>query len=225
MNKFEIPTDLQPFVLDENCIFFSDHYIIDGVEVFYKDITHIISSNARQAMNGFEINSESTYFVNASKSDIILMDDELIYAFNDFSFKTGLIKTHRKFIKKQKFIHNFLFEKTKKYRLEKSIKTLKQIGYIEIYEGAKIYDNGDMIVNGKLEGNFNEKFKTGKLITGVKYGGYSNNVSDPYEFGFIKGTKFFGIIEDKFVYKNVINTDIFDILFTNLFRNNGLSIF
>lgn len=225
MTEFEIPTDQKPFELDANCIFYSDHYVIDGLEVLYDDIAQIVWSNARQSMNGFEINGESKYFAIATKKDTIPSDDESIYSFDDFSFKTGLIKTHRKFLKRQKFIHSFLFAKTKESRLVKTINSLKQDGFIEIYEGAKLYDNGDMVVNGKLEGNFKDKFESGELITGIKYGGYSNNISDPYEFGFKKGRKFLGLVEDNFVFKNVVNTDVFDILFSNLFKNGKLSSF
>jgi len=236
MKKFEIPADNNPFELDESCTFYSDHYLIDNVEVLYDDVSSIIWNNARQSMNGFEINSKSDYLVVATKKDFLvppagtvseeqMEKEELLYACDDFSFQTGIIKTHRNFLKRQKFIHNFLFNRTKKSRLTKTLNTLKRDGFIEIYKDAKLFDNGDMVVNGKLEGNFIEKFKNGQLITGVNYGGYSNNVSDPYEFGFKKDKKFFGLMENNFVYRNIENTDVFDILFSNLFKNGNLSKF
>ncbi len=236
MSEFEIPTDKKPFELDENCTFYSDHYKIDGLEVLYDDVAQIIWNNGRQSMNGFEINSKSDYVVIATKKDFLISSaetlteeqiekEELLYACDDFSFQTGIIKTHRNFLKRQKFIHHFLFEKTRKSRLEKTLNSLKKDGFIEIYAGAKLFDNGDMIVNGKLEGNFKEKFESDELITGVKYGGYSNNVSDPYQFGFKKGRKFLGLIENNFVFRNITNTDVFDILFSNLFKNGNLSKF
>jgi len=236
MNKFEAPTDLNPFELDTNCIFYSDNYNIDGLEVLYKDISQIIWSSSRQLMNGFEINSKSDYLVVATKKDYLvpppetlteeqIIEEELMYACNDFSFQTGIIKNDRNFLKRQKYIHHYLFERTKKARLKKTLNTINKYGFIEIYKGAKLYDNGDMIVNGKLEGNFKEKFESNDLITGVKYGGYSNNVNDPYEFGFKKGRKFLGLIEDNFVFRNVTNTDIYDLLFENLFKNGNLSKF
>jgi hypothetical protein len=236
MKNNEKPSDNNPFELDESCTFYSDHYLIDEVEVLYDDVSSIIWNNARQSMNGFKINSKSDYIVVATKKDFLvppagtvteeqIEKEELLYACDDFSFQTGIIKTHRNFLKRQKFIHNFLFERTRKSRLTKTLNTLKKDGFIQIYEGARLFDNGDMFLNGKLEGNFIEKFKSGKLITGVNYGGYSNNVSDPYEFGFQKGKKFFGLLENNFVYRNIENTDVFDILFSNLFKNGNLSKF
>ncbi|MFV0531844.1 MAG: hypothetical protein ACK5MD_10475 [Flavobacteriales bacterium] len=236
MKEFEIPTDQNPFELDKDCIFYSDHYIVDGQEVLYDDVAQIIWNNARQSMNGFQINSKSDYLVVATKKDYLvppagtlteeqIEKEELLYACDDFSFQTGIIKTHRNFLKRQKFIHHFLFERTKKSRLTKTLNSLKKDGFIEIYAGAKLFDNGDMIINGKMQGNFRDKFKSGEIITGVKYGGYSNNVSDPYEFGFKKGRKFLGLVEDNFVFRNVTNTDVFDILFSNLFKNGNLSKF
>jgi hypothetical protein len=234
MNEFEIPTDQKPFKLDENCTFYSDHYIVDGTEVLYDDVAQIIWNNGRQSTNGFEINSKSDYLVVATKKDFLappsatleqIEKEELLYACDDFSFQTGIIKTHRNFLKRQRFIHHFLFERTKKSRLEKTLNSLKKDGFIEIYSSAKLFDNGDMVVKGKLEGNFKEKFESDELITGVKYGGYSNNVSDPYEFGFKKGRKFLGLIESSFVFRNIKNTDVFDTLFSNLFKNGNLSKF
>jgi hypothetical protein len=236
MNKNEIPSDNNPFELDETCTFYSDHYLIDDVEVLYKDVSSIIWNNSRESMNGFEINSKSNYLVIATKKDFLpppsgtfteeeMEKEEYLYSCDDFSFTTGLIKTHRNFLKRQKFIHSFLFEKTRKARLTKTLNTLERDGFIQIYRGARLFDNGDMVLHGKLEGNFFEKFKNNQVINGVRFGGYSNNVSDPYEFGFKKERKFFGILENNFVYKNVENTDVFDILFSNLFKNGSLSKF
>lgn len=203
MKEFEIPTDKKPFELDEGCVFYSDHYLIDGLEVLYDDVSQIIWNNGRESMNGFEINSKSDYIVIATKKDYLVPPpenvteeqfekEELLYACDDFSFKTGLIKTHRNFLKRQRFIHHFLFERTRKSRLTKTLNSLKKDGFIELFDGAKLFSNGDIIVNGKLEGNFKDKFESGDLISGVKYGGYSHNISDPYEFGFKKERSFLG---------------------------------
>lgn len=237
MKEFEIPTDQNPFELDKNCLFYSNYYIIDGRKVIYDDISQILWSNSKQSMNGFEINSKTDYFVYATKSDFLFLpslvtqelseeeQEELLYAFDDFSFEIGLIKTQRSFLKRQIFIHNFLYEKTRESRIRKTINTLKNFGFIEIFEGAKLYDNGDVAVKDNHVGNFRSKFESNELINGVKYGGYSNKVYDPYEFGFKKGSKFFGLIEDNFVFRNIINTDIFEILLSNLFKNGNLSKF
>lgn len=230
MEQFTNPTDANPFELDKNCVFYSNHFIIDDLKIDYSDIATIVWKNSRKTMNGFDINSDTDYVLLATKENYSpdLTDknsESLFYAGKDFSFKVGIIKTHRAFLKRQSFVHNFLYEISRSHRIEKALNTISKFGYITPHNELKIFDNGDFINNGKFEGNLLERFRENKLINGVKYGGYSHNVTNPYEFGFIKGTRFFGIFEDKFIFHNVSNADIMDILFHNLFKNGKLSAF
>lgn len=230
MKNFQQPTDENPFELDKDCILYSSHFTIDNLNIDYKDIVTIVWKNSKKTMNGYDINSDTDYVLLATKEkfspDLTDKDsDSFFYAAKDFSIKIGLIKTHRDFIKKQAFVHNFLYEISKTHRIEKSLNAIKKFGYLTPQYGLKIYDNGDVFYNEKLEGNLLERFKENKLINGVSFGGYNNKISNPYEFGFIKKSSFFGIFEDKFVYHNISNSDIMHILYGNLFKNGKLSIF
>lgn len=228
MTKFEQPSDKTPFLLDDNCIFYSNYFQIDGRKVFYKDIATILWTIKKNNMNGFNLYSNVDYMVLATKENYI--EDmtsnkfsSFFYACDDFSFKSGLIKTQKNFINRQNYIHSYLYEISRPYRFEKTINSLTKYGYLTPYEHIKIFDNGDLYFNNKLEGNFLVKHKEGKIINGSKYGGYKNNISDPYELGFIKSTSFFGIHENKVVFSNITNKDIMDLLLNNLFKNGKLS--
>lgn len=231
MEQFTKPTDSTPFKLDENCIFYSEHFIIDNCRIDYSDIAVIIWKNSNKKMNGFNINSESEYLLISNKDKDKYIPDftnanwSKGVSANDFSFKEGLIKNHRDFVKRQKFIHNFLYEISRPFRIEKTLNSIVELGYLTQNAELKIFDNGDFVFLGNFEGNLLERFRKDKFINGQKYGGYSNSVSNPYEFGFVKGTKFFGILEDKFVFDNIINADVIEILCSNLFKNGRLSAF
>lgn len=230
MAKIITPSDTNPFELDKNCFFYSDYYIIDGKKIFYKDIACIIWKSSKKNMNGYNLNSNTDYMVLATKENYIpdmtsSSFDSKFYACDDFSYQTGIIKTHRDFLKRQAYIHSFLFEISRQHRFEKTINSLSKYGYLSPNEEIKIFDNGDLFLNEKLEGNLVERHKAGKIINGVKYGGYNNKVSNPYEFGFVKSASFFGIFENRFVFQNICNYDIMDILFNNLFQKGKLSNF
>jgi hypothetical protein len=228
MIKFEQPSDKTPFLLDENCIFYSNYFQIDGRKVFYKDIATILWIAENKKMNGYNLNSKINYMVLATREDYIeemtsIKFDSFFYACDDFSYQTGLIKTQQNFINRQNFIHNFLYQISRPYRFERSIKSLLKYGYLTPHEQVKVFDNGDLYINNNFEGNFLEKHKEGKLINGAKYGGYKNSISNPYELGFVKKSSFFGIIENKAIFLNISNTDIMDLLLNNLFKNGKLS--
>lgn len=94
-----------------------------------------------------------------------------------------------------------------------------------IFGSLKFNDNGDVFQNNIFQGNIRKAYKEEKLIMGDSFNSYKISQVDPYRFGIIKGSKFFGLAHDIFEVRNCFNKDVFDLLVKNCIRNGKMSDF
>lgn len=224
----DYPSTDKPLEYDSNCIFYEDYLHLDGEKYPYSELGLILYYHEEKYMNGVKLNGKILMMLFFLKNNILPCPpkESDFSGYAEFNFERGLIPTGYKQGKKLEVIHQFLSEKTFENRLKLIIASLQTRGCFSFTEGTQIfYDNGDVYDNGKLQGNFRERLSADELIDGEKYGGYSNKVNNPFVYGFEKGTKFFGLIADNFVFNNITNRDVMKVLLHNLYKNGKMSSF
>ncbi|MHA3789004.1 hypothetical protein ACX0HA_12385 [Flavobacterium hauense] len=224
----DYPSANKPLEYDSKCIFYEDYLHLDGEKYPYSELGLILYYNEEKYMNGVKLNGKILMMLFFLKNNILPCPpkENDFSGYAEFNFERGLIPTGLKQGKKLEVIHQFLSKKTFESRLKLIIASLQTRGCFSFTEGTQIfYDNGDVYDNGKLQGNFRERLSADKLIDGEKYGGYSNKVNNPFVYGFEKGTKFFGLMADNFVFNNVTNRDVMKVLLHNLYKNGKMSSF
>jgi hypothetical protein len=217
-----------PIEYDENCIFFDHYLIMDNERYDYNELSIITYIGESNFMNGVTIKQDISLSLIFIKQDYLPfpINENTISGIVEFDYKRGLIPTNKKLGKIIEFMYNYLKELTLENRLKKHIKSLVLHGKFSFWEGLPIYyNNGDFYSNNEYLGNFKEMFLKGKIIDGERYGGYKNRTINPYTYGFERGTKFFGLVQDKVEFNNIINRDVMYILFANLYKNGKMNKF
>lgn len=219
-----IPTEEEPIRYDDNCVFYTDRLVMDGDVFLYNNIVYIIFEQVVDKMNGYKLKDDITFKWFSTTNEINYLDIDGNFFLDDavnFDFKKGILPTFNKKGKIIRSLYEYISRVTFEKRLSLYFNTFKKYGKINMYD-LTIHNNGDLYDEGKYEGNIVEKYESGKLLWGDSYGSYSNNVNDPYHFGFIKGSKFFGLVTDEFAIRNTINKDVFDKMIGRLISNGKL---
>jgi hypothetical protein len=222
--NFEIPTNAKPFIYDNDCIFYSNHFIVDGEQYNYNDIVAIIYEANEKRVNGVRTSgkAEATFYFTKSNTTILDFDspDMGVFCLN---LQKGIIPNKSK-IDKFNFVINFLTNISFQNRLNRYLNFLRKDGFY-IFGSLKFHDNGDIFQNDVFQGNIRKAFKEEKLIFGDSFNSYKIKQVDPYVFGIIKGSKLFGLLNDVFELRNCFNKDIFDLLAKNCIKNGKMSEF
>ena len=221
MGLFSTEQISMPATYDADCIFHEEHLLMDGEIYPYSEISILIYDGNSKYMNGVQLNKKINFTICFLKSGTLPypFTEENMSGFATFSYERGLIPTDVRKGKVLEFVYDYLQKKTFNQRLNLFIRTLEKFNKFSFYEDLpEFHNNGDLYHGGKLEGNLLERFEKGKIIDGTKYGGYSNKTSDPFLFGFERGTKFFGLMADNVTFGNTINRDVLYVLLDNLFK-------
>jgi hypothetical protein len=201
---------------------------MDDEKYPYDELALILFTGNSKSINGVSLNHkiQMTLFFSDKEhfSYPFPSEDEFYNATAKFEYERGLIPTNAIIGKKLEFIYEYLSNKTFENRINKYFLSLKKYGKFTVFRDYFVFnDNGDLYENGKFIGNFKERYEKDKLINGLSYGGYSNKTTDPFIYGFEKGTKYLGLISDNFEFRNIINRDIMSILFNNLYKTGKMS--
>ena len=222
--KFEIPTDFKPYYYDNDCVFYSKHFIVDGEKYDYDEIVGIIYEADERYMNGIRTSgkAEANFYFTKSNDTILDFDspDMSIFSLN---LQRGILPNRSK-TDNFNFVVEFLTNISFQNRLNRYLNFLKKDGYF-IFGSLKFYDNGDIYTSDVLQGNIRKAFKEDKLIFGDSFSTYKHRQVNPYRFGIIKGSKYFGLAHDIFEIKNCFNKDIFDLLVANCLKTGNMSGF
>lgn len=228
MNIFKSENLKFPIEYDANCHFFQDYMIMDNEKYPYEELAIIIYNANSKYVNGIRINhfiQLTLYFINKDYIPFPMNSSQLS-GIAQFNYEKGLIPTNLKLGKIIEFINSYLQTKTFEKRLKRHLNSLEMYNKFSFGEGLPVFfNNGDLFNNGIFEGNLKVMNDNDKIIDGEKYGGYKNKVSNPYTYGFEKGTKFFGLIADKVEFGNTINRDIMYVLFNNLYKRGKMNKF
>jgi hypothetical protein len=222
--KFEIPTDFNPYYYDNDCVFYSKHFIVDGEKYDYDEIVGIIYEADERYMNGIRTSgkAEANFYFTKSNDTILDFDSPDMSTFS-LNLQRGIIPNRNK-TDNFNFVVEFLTNISFQNRLSRYLNFLKKDGYF-IFGSFKFYDNGDIYTSDVLQGNIRKAFKEEKLIFGDSFSTYKHSQVNPYRFGIIKGSKYFGLAHDIFEIKNCFNKDIFDLLVKNCIKNGNMSEF
>jgi hypothetical protein len=217
--NIETPSDQKPYFYDNDCIFYSNHFIVDGEEYKYNEIVGIIYIANENYMNGVRTSGKAEAHFYFTKSNITILDDSSqdlgIFTLN---LQKGILPSKSNYV--VEFLTNISFQN----RLNRYLDFLKKDGCF-VFGSFKFHDNGDIYSNNILQGNIRKAFKEEKLIFRDSFRTYKHSQEDPYRFGIIKGSKFFGLAHDIFEIRNVFNKDIFDLLVKNCIKNGKMSEF
>lgn len=222
--KFEIPTDAKPYYYDNDCVFYSNHFIVDGEQYNYNEIVAIIYEANERYMNGVRTSgkAEASFYFTKSNDTILDFDSPDMGIFS-LDLQKGIIPSRSK-TDNFNFVVEFLTNISFQNRLNRYLNFLKKDDFF-VFGSFKFHDNGDIYSDNVFQGNIRKAFKEEKLIFGDSFSTYKHRQVDPYRFGIIKGSKFFGLAHDIFEIRNAFNKDIFDILVKNCIRNGKMSEF
>ena len=222
--KFEIPTDIRPYYYDNDCIFYSNHFIVDEIQYNYNEIVGVIYEANERTMNGVRTSGKvEVHFYFTKSNDTILDFDSPDMSTFSLNLQKGILPSRSK-IDNFNFVVEFLTNISFQNRLNRYLSFFKKDGYC-VYGSFKFHDNGDIYSNNVFQGNIRKAFKDEKLIFGDSFSTYKQRIVDPYRFGIIKGSKFFGLAHDIFEIRNCFDKDIFDLLVKNCIRNGKMSEF
>lgn len=222
--KFEIPTNAKPFYYDNDCIFYSNHFVVDGEQYNYNEIVGIIYEANERRMNGVRTSgkAEAIFYFTKSNDTILDFDSPDMGTFS-LNLQKGIIPSRSK-TDNFNFVIEFLTNISFQNRLNRYLNFLRKDGFY-IFGSLKFNDNGDVFQNNIFQGNIRKAYKEEKLIMGDSFNSYKISQVDPYRFGIIKGSKFFGLAQDIFEVRNCFNKDVFDLLVKNCIRNGKMSDF
>lgn len=215
-----------PIEFDKSCHFHEDYLIMDGKKYRYNELFSIIYTDDSRYVNGVRISHKINMILAFTNKDYIPfpIEDEDFTGIAKFDFDRGLVPTNTRLGKVLEFIFKYLQSKTFEQRLQRQLKSLDIYGKFSFFDDLPVFfNNGDLFINGKFVGNLKEKYDNGKIIDGERYGGYKDKHSNPYVYGFEKGTKFFGLISEKVEFANNINRDVMNRLFNNLYRTGKMN--
>lgn len=217
-----------PIEYDKDCHFYEEYLILDGKKYQYNELSIINFKEKSKYVNGVKITNDIKMLLAFSNLDYMPYpfpsDGKGFTGFAGFNFENGLIPTGSKQGRVLKYMNLYLQKKTFSDRYLRHINSLKRLGKFTFSEGYYVFcDNGNIMLNDEILGNFKKMYDQGKIFDGSKYGGYKNKIVDPYIYGFEKGTKFFGLISDKVSFENISNKDVMEILFDNLYKTGKMS--
>lgn len=222
--KFEIPTDTKPYYYDNDCIFYSNHFIVDGEKYNYSEIVGIVYKANERYVNGVRTSgkAEAIFYFTKSNETILDFDSPDLGTFS-MNLQKGIIPNRSK-TDNFNFALEFLTKISFQNRLNRYLYFLRKDGCF-VYGTLKFQDNGDIFSDNVLHGNIRKAFREEKLIFGDSFRTYKHSQENPYRFGIIKGSKFFGLAHDIFEIENCFNKDIFDLLVKNCIKNGKMSEF
>ena len=222
--KFEIPTNVKPFYYDNDCIFYSNHFVVDGEQYNYSEIVGIIYEANERRMNGVRTSgkAEAIFYFTKSNDTILDFDSPDMGTFS-LNLQKGIIPSRSK-TDNFNFVIEFLTNISFQNRLNRYLNFLRRDGFF-VFGSLKFQDNGDVFQNNVFQGNIRKAYREEKLIFGDFFSTYKHSHVDPYRFGIIKGNKFFGLAHDIFELRNCFNKDIFDLLAENCIHNGKMSEF
>jgi hypothetical protein len=226
--KFDIPTDVSPFVYKDiesgtPMYFYNSFVDIEPERYYYKDLKFIVYSSKKQVVNGFTT-------VHKVVSVLYFLKDERCFFpdgeddFDQFimlDFQKGILPIKNNVVHRLDFIVSYLKEITFEQRLKRYIWFFTKDGSITIFEEVKFTNNGDIFDKGKRIGNIIQAQRQGNFFYGNNFTAIKNSYADPYTFGIYLSNGFLGLGKKSWSINMCIDKDIFDYLLPKLFQNGN----
>jgi hypothetical protein len=207
------PTAETPIFL-KNIKFYSDYFLYKNTKISYRDVYGIKHKFSKKYMNGIRTDNDlSFYFYFQSK------------AFDYKTIEVNLSVVNEILVWRKRettsILLYWMLDKTFQNRLNNYISEIKEIGYL-VYNGEKIYNNGDLHHNDKFAVNLIEEKEKGNIWYGVSLNSIfgQNRGQNPYLFRIKNGVQKPRLFEKRNIDINIeYNKDVFDLIIQGIFKN------